>query len=218
MNRSYKKDLITSVVCSVAFALTVVACGGGHSDMLGSAGGSSSLARLVSKAIPGGSVLPSGNGNVIAFALFQTATAATATPQSFSGFCQGFSNTNTHADNIIYGLGFLVTSDCSTSATVPVAKDGAVVVDSGNLTNFIATADCTSAATDPNDGTLTLFVNGVNKGVIGHLGTSCVVKNKSLSIPVSDGDRVAVQFSQIAGQNFSFPARYQNLQIGFSKQ
>jgi hypothetical protein len=174
--------------------------------------------------VPGGSVLPGGKENLIAFALFQSTAAASATPQSFSGFCASVASVTdptASGTTVLYGLGTLNPQNCSSQTrSVPASNDGVLIVDSGVLTNFIAYADCSNRGTMTDNGAITIYVNGVSKGLAGTLGVSmnglCIMKNKTLQIPVNEQDRVAVTVTVKGSVNNA--EGYSNVNVAFSKQ
>jgi hypothetical protein len=118
MNQSFKRQLVTSVVCTAVFGF-IVACGGGHKSMND---GMTSLAAartiLASTPILGGNLFAKSDGSRVNLAgfMFQTAVpVATTFAQSFHGQCSSGPGNNTNAVmyHQINGFG---ASECATSS------------------------------------------------------------------------------------------------------
>jgi hypothetical protein len=169
MNR---KDLLTSVVCTVLFAVVIVACGGGGEH--------------------GINILPSPSGSAIRLSLFggnkTSAHVGTGSPLMTAGFFQTQSANLAQSFNAICDLynpgvvpaGAFVAvpgsgNACNTWTTIPTSGDGKIIHDPGALSTLVV--DVGIGSTDT---------------------VSCV--NKTSSAAVSDQQKVRAFFKPDVGQ------------------
>jgi hypothetical protein len=211
---NFKQQFLIAVSSAVAFAVVLVACGGGSHGSGKVFGSSPAKTILASTPILGGNLFAKSDSarvNLAGFFLQAALPAPTTFAQSFHGVCSTGPGNSTNAVmyHQINGFG---SSECATSGGNISPSDrlltetdisdpnrGALVIDPGVLSNMIVLG----GAGDSTSGEVVVFVNGKQVTGIGCLvGRALRCSSRNLAIPVADGDHVAVYERMQPGTTF----------------
>lgn len=194
-----KRIVVLSLILVVAFAVAMVACGGGHHNMQRSAQFVWSAIPLFSTQKP----LPSTASTFMdKFTVNAQVNAPVALTGNYSGFCRVIVPnapvpSGQKIQVVIYGMGSWGISDCRDSNTPGIVPNvsGAPVIGDGSLTNLIVLARGNGTAAD--SGQVNIWVVGQSQPLpitcsLG-VGDSNAHKSKCSivgSVPVKDGDEL----------------------------
>jgi hypothetical protein len=199
---NFRQNLITSLACTVVFALVITACGGGkNSGSILDMGGSSTLKVFLAKApILGSSVFARNSGSKIALASFlQIPTPVVTTfGQTFHGQCIGTATrSNTLSGQgyyLIGGLGSvdpalcqgpLVPNDPNNPAPFANLPSGTPIIDSGTLGNLIVFGN-------PSSNPVLVFVNGAPTQITCVRAADTRCQDRTHTAAVTDRDKIEV--------------------------
>jgi hypothetical protein len=203
-----KKGLGTSVICTIVFALVLVACGGGNGGgILGGGGGvipgggspSSSTKTVLANGPLPAKILPSGFRPLLAGFFFQTASTTAA--QSFSAKCLINFNTGTFVGQFI-PIAAESTNCGAFSVAQPTFQPGveARALDAGSLSTLTVIGQGTGLA----GSRVVLYVNGTTPSTVEcTFGASDRCDDRTHTFQVSDNAKIVPYLIPSAGSNIT---------------